>query len=282
MLTHSEDNDSNHILIARNSFLSQLYLVVNYILVLSSLYLVSLSIWVLFGQDKQGLNAFIPIGGAYLRSLTAYGLCFLFAGTSVLLNSIFIGLENNRPGIVNGFKKETERKHFLYSQVISGAIVLLLTLILFATIPPLSTVLSSGVSDTTWRNMATQYPQSVCAFQVAKNCAGAVDYICMSPNARSTSVSCPGHHCADSCRFLSRRPVVHARACQNCETLSSSTLLQQCKSTEARLSSSRNCIEPLVRVVRHFYLITLISACIVMFFTIIAMSAAMVGFLCSN
>lgn len=281
MLTHSEDNDSNHISIARNSFLSQLYQIVNYILVLLSLYLVSLSIWIVFGQDKQGLDAFMPIGGAYLRSLTAYGLCFMFTGTSVLLNSIFIGLENNRPGLVNGFKKETERKHFLYSQLISVVILLLLTLILFASIPPLTTVLSSGVSDTTWRNMATQYPHSVCAFQVAKKCAGAVDYICMSPNARSTSVSCPGHHCADSCRFLSRRPVVHVLACKNCEALSSSTLLQQCKVTEAQLSSSRNCIKPLVRVVREFYLITLISACVVMLFTVIAMSAAMVGFLCS-
>lgn len=209
----------------------------------------------------------MAVEGIGLRSPLGFGLCLMLASILGIINALVLGVQHIIPSIVEGFHTDTRRKAFLLHQIMSVITLLLLILVLMSSVPPLSLISSSGVSVSTWTSMATKYPQSVCSFQVKKKCAGPINYACMTSQFKASSISCPGHYCSEVCKVGARRPISQMRAsCMNCLPLMTSpmlSLLSRCRETELNRASSRNCREPLTKVIRRFYTVFIVSTGVV-------------------
>lgn len=276
-----ENNDHTHTSIRRNTILSLVCFAVNYALVFICIYMLAVSIWTLFAQRNGGLRAFVASEGVGLRSPIALGLCLLIASISGIVNAIVLGVGEVAPSIVEGLQVDGRRKAFVMHQVLSTIALVLFSLVLMSTIPPLSQLTHSGVTATTWRDMATSYPRGICEFQISHQCAGFMNFMCASDTA-STSVACPGHYCSSECRISPRHTVSNSSECRACVLFTNSPLLLRCKTNEDRRSSSYSCRLPLRRVVRRFFLVIIVSTSIALIWSLIVVLSSILSPLLST
>lgn len=213
-----------------------------------SVFLLIISVWITTRQGHNALTVYFELEGLGLRAPVAYGCFIVIASLVGIVNGSVLVIAQISPQTAEKLHLENARKVYVVHCILSVLNAFLLSVVLVSTIPTLAQIPQSGISTTTWDNLAASSPYAMCRFQLSNRCAGPTDFSCLASDAAS-SISCPGSFCMH-CQAVSTSLSGRSEDCPNCHALRSSSLVRRCELGEQRPVTSRNCLRPLTKQVR--------------------------------